>query len=177
MVFVSDRGPEEEEQYIDELMAYQIEGLIVLSHTLSSEKLASYQIPVIAIEREAKYICSVTTDNYMGALQATNLLIRDKCDILVHINVNIPDFIPAYKRILAFKETCQEHNVPYELNLNVAGDSYQDIFAQMHRIFTDIDEKYADKKKGIFLSNDTYANMFLNLIFQNMVISLTHTNW
>ena len=63
LVFVSDRGPEEEEQYIDELMAYQIEGLIVLSHTLSSEKLASYQIPVIAIEREAKYICSVTTDN------------------------------------------------------------------------------------------------------------------
>lgn len=166
LVFVSDRGPEEEEQYIDELMAYQIEGLIVLSHTLSSEKLASYQIPVIAIEREAKYICSVTTDNYMGALQATNLLIRDKCDILVHINVNVPDFVPAYKRILAFKETCQEHNVPYELNLNITGDSYQDIFAQMHRIFTDIDEKYADKKKGIFLANDTYANMFLNLIFQ-----------
>ena len=166
LVFVSDRGPEEEEQYIDELMAYQIEGLIVLSHTLSSEKLASYQIPVIAIEREAKYICSVTTDNYMGALQATNLLIRDKCDILVHINANVPDFVPAYSRILAFQETCQEHNVPYELNLNITGDSYQDIFAQMHRIFADIDEKYADKKKGIFLSNDTYANMFLNLIFQ-----------
>ena len=50
--------------------------------------------------------------------------------------------------------------------LLLCGDSYQDIFAQMHRIFTDIDEKYADKKKGIFLSNDTYANMFLNLIFQ-----------
>ena len=42
----------------------------------------------------------------------------------------------------------------------------QDIYAQMHRIFTDIDEKYSDKKKGIFLANDTYANMFLNLIFQ-----------
>lgn len=177
LVFVSDRGPEEEEQYIDELMAYQIEGLIVLSHTLSSEKLASYQIPVIAIEREAKYICSVTTDNYMGALQATNLLIRDKCDILVHINVNVPDFVPAYKRILAFKETCQEHNVPYELNLNVAGDSYQDIFAQMHRIFTDIDEKYADKRKVSFLQMIPMPICFLILFFKNMVISLTHTNW
>ena len=68
LVFVSDNGPSEEEQYIDELMAYQIEGLIVLSHTLSSEKLASYQIPVIAIEREAEHICGVTSDNYMGAL-------------------------------------------------------------------------------------------------------------
>ena len=26
--------------------------------------------------------------------------------------------------------------------------------------------KYPNQKKGIFLSNDTYANMFLNLIFQ-----------
>ena len=71
-------------------MSYQIEGLIVLSHTLSSEKLASYQIPVIAIEREAEHICSVTTDNYMGALQATSLLIRDHCDVLIHINADVP---------------------------------------------------------------------------------------
>ena len=83
LVFVSDNGPSEEEQYIDELMAYQIEGLIVLSHTLPSEKLASYQIPVIAIEREAEHICGVTSDNYMGALQAATLLIRDKCDVPV----------------------------------------------------------------------------------------------
>ena len=36
----------------------------------------------------------------------------------------------------------------------------------MKHIFSDIDEKYPHKKKGIFLANDTYANMFLNLIFQ-----------
>ena len=146
LVFVSDNGPDEEEQYIEELMSYQIEGLIVLSHTLSSEKLASYQIPVIAIEREAEHICSVTTDNYMGALQAASLLIRDHCDVLIHINA--------------------EHHVPYELNLNVCGDSYQELFSQMKIIFADIDEKYPGQKKGVFLANDTYANMFLNLIFQ-----------
>lgn len=166
LVFVSDNGPSEEEQYIDELMAYQIEGLIVLSHTLSSEKLASYQIPVIAIEREAEHICGVTSDNYMGALQAATLLIRDKCDVLIHVNADVPKSIPAYDRIRAFEDTCQEYHVPYELNLNVIGDSYQDIFAQMKHIFSDIDEKYPCKKKGIFLANDTYANMFLNLIFQ-----------
>lgn len=94
LVFVSDNGPSEEEQYIDELMAYQIEGLIVLSHTLSSEKLASYQIPVIAIEREAEHICGVTSDNYMGALQAATLLIRDKCDVLIHVNADVPKLHP-----------------------------------------------------------------------------------
>ena len=45
LIFMSDKGAAEEENYIDELLAYQIEGLIVLSHTLSSEKLASYHIP------------------------------------------------------------------------------------------------------------------------------------
>lgn len=166
LVFVSDHGPEEEQQYIDELMAYQIEGLIVLSHTLSSEKLASYHIPVIAIEREAEHICSVTTDNYMGALQATSLLIRNNCDIMLHINVDVPKNVPAYDRIRAFEDTCREHNIPYELHLDVTGDSYQDIYAQMRSIFSNIDARYPDKKKGVFLSNDTYANMFLNLIFQ-----------
>ena len=166
LVFVSDNGPEEEQQYIEELMAYQIEGLIVLSHTLSSEKLASYQIPVIAIEREADHVCSVTTDNYMGALQATSLLIRDKCDILIHINADVPKEIPAYNRICAFEETCKGHGVPYELHLDVYGDSYQDIYTQMRNIFTNIDERHPNKKKGVFLANDTYANMFLNLIFQ-----------
>ena len=61
LVFASEHGAEEEQQYIEELLSYQIEGLIVLSHTLPSEKLASYQIPVIAVEREAEYISSVNT--------------------------------------------------------------------------------------------------------------------
>ena len=44
--------------------------------------------------------------------------------------------------------------------------SYQELFEQMRVIFQDIDSKYSGQKKGIFLSNDTYANIFLNLIFQ-----------
>lgn len=148
--FVSDGGPEKEMQYLDELMAYKIEGLIVLSHTLSSEKLASYNIPVIAIEREAEHICSVTTDNYMGSMQATSLLIRNQCDVLIHINVHVPENIPAYDRIRAFEETCREYHVPYELNLNVSGDSYQELFEQMRVIFQDIDSKYSGQKKAYF---------------------------
>ena len=113
---------------------YQIEGLIVLSHTLSSKKLASYQIPVIAIEREAEYISSITTDNYMGSLQATSLLIRDKCDILIHINVNVEKTVPAYDRIRAFEETCKEYQVPYDIDLSVSGNSYQEILNVIRRI-------------------------------------------
>ncbi len=102
----------------------------------------------------------------MGALQATSLLIRDKCDILIHINVNVEKTVPAYDRIRAFKETCEEYQVPYDIDLSVSGNSYQEILNEIRRIFTRIEEKYPNQKKGIFLANDTYANMFLNLIFQ-----------
>lgn len=147
LVFSSEHGAEEEQQYIEELLSYQIEGLIVLSHALSSKQLSSYQIPIVAIEREAEYISSVTTDNYMGALQATTLLIRDKCDILIHINVNVEKTVPAYDRIRAFKETCEEYQVPYDIDLSVSGNSYQEILNEIRRIFTRIEEKYPNQKK------------------------------
>lgn len=89
LVFVNSDKKELEQQYLDELMAYKIEGLIVLSHTFPSEELASYHIPVVAIEREAEHICSVDTDNYMGAVQAASLLIHNDCDVLIHINVPV----------------------------------------------------------------------------------------
>ncbi len=95
LVFVSEHGAEEEQQYIEELLSYQIERTDCFKSHSSIRELASYQIPVIAIEREAEHISSVNTDNYMGALQATSLLIRDKCDILIHINVNVNKTAPG----------------------------------------------------------------------------------
>ena len=38
---------------------------------------------------------SINTDNYMGAVQATSLLIKNDCDILIHINSKVPETIPA----------------------------------------------------------------------------------
>lgn len=166
MVFVSNNDKETEENYIKELMAYKIEGLIVLSHTLSSKQLASYNIPIVAIEREAEHICGVTTDNYMGAVQATSLLIKNKCDILIHINSHVPEYIPSYGRIKGFLDICTENNVKHVLILKDFCDTYADIYRQLKSIFEEIESKYSGMKKGIFLSNDTYANIFLNLLFQ-----------
>ena len=66
----------------------------------------------------------------------------------------------------SFKETCEEYHVPYDINLSVEGDSYHEILNVIRVIFDKIEAKYPDQKKGVFLANDTYANMFLNLIFQ-----------
>ena len=70
LVFEGNQDKAVEQQYIQELLAYKIEGLIVLSHTISSQELASYNIPTVTIEREDQYTCSVNTDNYMGAVHS-----------------------------------------------------------------------------------------------------------
>ena len=66
LVFLGDDDIEVERQYIQELQAYNIQGLITLSHTIPSEELASYNIPIVSIEREAQFISSVNADNYLA---------------------------------------------------------------------------------------------------------------
>ena len=83
LVFAGNSKKDVERKYIEELMAYNIEGMIILSPTIPSEELAAYGVPVVAIEREDKYISSVNTDNYMGGVQAASLLKKSGCDILI----------------------------------------------------------------------------------------------
>ena len=90
LVFTGDDHESTERKYIQELLAYKIEGMIILSHTIPSIELASYNIPIVTIEREDQYVSSVNTDNYMGGVQATSLLAKTGADILIHINADIP---------------------------------------------------------------------------------------
>ena len=109
LVFVSNGNAGTERAYIQELLAYKIEGMIILSHTIPSAELASCHIPIVTIEREDQCVSSVNTDNYMGAVQATSLLFKNSCDVLIHINSTVHRDVPAYGRIQGFLDTCQEH--------------------------------------------------------------------
>lgn len=166
LVFPGTDDEETERKYIQELLAYKIEGLILLSHTIPSEELKSYDIPIVGIEREDKYINSVNTDNYLGATQATSLLVKNGCDILIHINSNVPKNVPSYDRIIAFKDVCKENHVEHKLYLQSLGDTYRNTFNIIHTIFEEIEKDYPNKKKGIFIANDTYANILLNIIIR-----------
>lgn len=164
LVFVGNGKKDIERQYIQELLAYKIEGMIVLSHTIPSEELASYQVPLVTIEREDEYTCSVNTDNYMGAVQAASLLYKNQCDILIHINADLSPKVPAYGRIKGFLDTCEEYNLPHELILKHMGTTYEENVEKLQIILEELEQKYPHEKKGIFLSNDTHANVFLNLL-------------
>lgn len=141
--------------------------MIVLSHTIPSKELASYNIPIVTIEREDEYTNSVNTDNYMGGIQATSLLKKCNCDIYIHINVDVPKYIPAYGRIQGFVDICRDYNLSYELLLKDLGNSYEDNQRSIQEIACYLDKTYKGKRKGIFLANDTYANMFLNSLIRS----------
>lgn len=167
IVFLGDSNPDEELKYINELMSYKIEGLIMLSHSVSSLTLKELNIPIVAIEREDEFISSVNSDNYGGSVKATDLLIKNNCDILIHINSDVNKNIPSYKRIEAFKETCEKNNKNYKFYFSDIGNSFDESYNKLYEIYNDIEKKYPNEKKGIFLSNDTHANIFLNILIKN----------
>jgi len=166
LVFVGTGNEETERKYIHELLAYKIEGLIVLSHTIPSKELASYQLPVVTIEREDEYVNSINTDNYMGAVQATSLLVKNNCDVLIHVNSKVPKNIPSFGRISGFCDTCSENGITHELILKDFGNNYSETSEHIKEVFLSIKDKYPNMRKGIFMSNDTHANIFINILIR-----------
>ncbi len=166
LVFIGNENEEIERQYIRELMAYKIEGLIILSHTIPSRELADLKVPIVTIEREDTYVSSVNTDNYMGGIQAVSLLAKHGCDVLIHINTPTPESVPAYGRIRGFEDFCRDHQLPHEVFLRNLGQHYEEDQRTLQEILSILEEKYQGKKKGIFVTNDTHANTLLNLLIR-----------
>ena len=166
LVFTGNDHEATERKYIQELLSYKIEGMIILSHTIPSRELASYNLPIVTIEREDQFVSSVNTDNYMGAVQATSLLAKTGADVLIHINAELSPQIPSYGRIKGFSDICEEYQIPHELILTATGSSYEASSQILKDLLETIDSKYQGKTKGIFLPNDTFANIMLNHLIQ-----------
>lgn len=166
LVFIGNENEVSERQYIQELLAYNIEGLIIMSFTIPSKELAELGIPVVTIEREDKYVCSVNTDNYMGGVQATSLLAKLGCDILLHINTPTSPDIPAYGRIKGFVDICEEKKLNHRIIYKDLGSTHEQMQKNLSEIVEELSETYPGQKKGIFISSDTHANIFLNLLIK-----------
>ena len=166
LVFAGNEKADVERKYIEELLAYNIEGMIILSGTVPSRELASYGVPVVGIEREDQFISSVNTDNYMGGVQAASLLRKSGCDIIIHVNADMPDSQPASGRIRGFVDTCKEYHLPYELILTDLGNTFEENRERISALTDQLEQKYPGKRKGIFMPNDTHANVLLNILIQ-----------
>lgn len=166
IVFTGNENPDAERKCIAELLAYNIEGLVMLSHTIPSEELKSYNIPVVTIEREDRCVCSVNTDNYMGGVQAASLLVKSGCDIILHVNGDLPEDIPAFGRIKGFREFCESSGIAHRVILTDLGNNFEENYDRILRLYNELEETYPDKNVGVFMPNDTHANILLNIIFR-----------
>ena len=164
IVFSGSDNPEKERRYLQELFSYQIEGLIVMNHTLSSRELSSCSVPVVTIEREDQYTSSVNCDNYKGGLLAASLLEKHHCDIYIHLNSPGHKVIPAYQRRVGFLDYCRDHGLAHTLIIKEIEPSYEEMYYPVKEAFEEMEQLYPDKKKGVFCTNDTVANCFLNFI-------------
>ena len=150
LVFTGNDHEATERKYIQELLSYKIEGMIILSHTIPSRELASYNLPIVTIEREDQFVSSVNTDNYMGAVQATSLLAKTGADVLIHINAELSPQIPSYGRIKGFSDICEEYQIPHELILTATGSSYEASSQILKKFLDDIDNRYKGRTKEFF---------------------------
>ena len=85
---------------------------------------------------------------------------------MLHINSPTKENIPAYGRISGFLDYCRENQIPHEMFIEDLGINDEDLHQKFTCILDQIQMKYPDKKKGIFISNDTYASVFLNLLIR-----------
>lgn len=164
MVFNGDGDKAKERQYMSEMLAYKVEGLIVITHTCTSEELSKLGIPVVTVEREDRYVNSVNSDNYEGGKMAAQHLADCGCDVLIHLNADLKKSTPDYGRIRGFREVVRSTGLESREYLRVYGDRYEVMEPVVNEVFEDIDRNYAGRKKGIFVSNDSLANVLINRI-------------
>lgn len=98
--------------------------------------------------------------------KVASLLAKTGADILIHINAEFSPQAPSYGRIKGFSDICEEYQIPHELILTDTGRSYEESSLILKDLLETIDSKYQGKTKGIFLPNDTFANIMLNHLIQ-----------
>src|SRR5699024_8892131 len=83
----SQNNPEREEAYLRQLLNGQVDGLIVGAHNEGIKQYRDTQLPVVSIERwVSKDIPVVAADNYAGGKMATQRLLDDGCQHIIHTN-------------------------------------------------------------------------------------------
>jgi len=169
IIHTSDASKESELSSIKELISYRIKGLIVLSHTLGSKELEQLPVPVISVERTGGNFMQINNDNMSGGRLAAELLIKNKCEVFIHINNDYIEDWPAFKRIIGFEFAVKDF-----LHETIIDQIYYNPYSSeadqaMSNLLANLIIKYQNKKIGIFCSNDDIANLTLKCCIKSHI--------
>jgi len=159
IVYTSHDSKKEELELIDKLISYRVKGLILLSHILNSEEIEKLDMPVISIERPGGNFRQINNDNFTGGKLAGEQLIRDGCEVFIHINNGYHEDWPSFKRIVGFELSIKDR--PKEICIDEKlTDPYSEMASEaIQSLLNHILREYNGKKLGFFCSNDDIANL------------------
>ncbi|MBU7465636.1 LacI family DNA-binding transcriptional regulator [Lactiplantibacillus pentosus] len=150
---------DKEQDYLEQLLNKQIDGLIVGTHNRGIREYQEMNLPVVAIDRMVNTnIPIVAADNYAGGKLATELLLKGGATKIIHVNGPQKLAVAAHRRREAYEDVMRLHGltpITYEIDFNIAESDKK---AQLQQIFSD----YPDVE-GIFSSNDTDAALLLQI--------------
>lgn len=150
---------DKEQDYLEQLLNKQIDGLIVGTHNRGIREYQEMNLPVVAIDRMVNTdIPIVAADNYAGGKLATELLLKGGATKIIHVNGPKKLAVAAHRRREAYEDVMRLHGltpITYEIDFNIAESDKK---AQLQQIFSD----YPDVE-GIFSSNDTDAALLLQI--------------
>lgn len=85
-LFNSDYSLAKEKKFLKLTSSKLIDSAIIVSDTLKEEHLINIDIPTVTIDRKiSEKISSISIDNYQGAKEAVNYLLKRDCKMIAHI--------------------------------------------------------------------------------------------
>lgn len=140
-------SPEKEKQYLKLLMANQVDGVIIGSHSINIDY-TKITAPVVALDRDlSPSIPVVAADHHQGGLLAAHAFIQHGCHRVIQLTGFSQVRTPSNERYEVFQNEMEEHRITCitkELRLNqFEFSTYQETARQVLQNYPDIDGIFA----------------------------------
>ncbi|GLC87133.1 LacI family DNA-binding transcriptional regulator [Lysinibacillus piscis] len=144
---------DKEKNYWEMLMRNQVDGVIAVTYNRGLVNGHEKPLPIVTIDHYlSPTIPVVSSDNYAGGVQATELLIAKGCQHILHINGPLKLETPANLRRKGYETVMQQHGrkaITYEVANALDRGEQQKVIAQLFQEHPQVD--------GIFASDDLVA--------------------
>jgi LacI family transcriptional regulator len=144
-----------EKKILKNLLTYNIEGLIIVPAKADFDhilKMKKYDLPIVCMDRyfEDLDLPYVSTDNYQGACQATQLLIDNGHTRILAIQ-GITQSVPNQQRVRGFMDVMKKAGIE---KINIVGNSFS---IQNGYLETKMALQGIEKPTAIFAFSNTIA--------------------